>query len=588
MIRVCKVDWVALVVLMTMGCNPPNVAPPPLQPMTTGEAFAGDKCTALRPPTEPNLMAWDPGSRANLAALRKQGVIAVHYEAHGCDVSLEVLSNCVAPGSYRYEPYWESDHKLSHNAGELHGNLPLGAASFESKLEGNRVLRTDYMLVGIAQIPIGTMYPPGSLRGSDCARATHVVSRIFLGGFAMAAGEARTLEASASLFATLGASTKASVEQFQPAGDPKSCERARDTQSEQPGCSVPLRLTLLPMAQGRGCLEPNECSTRCDSGDTLACVDLGNMAVSGNGMARNPQSAMSAFKKACDLGYQLGCGWLGQMYYFGDGVPVNFPLAASLSAQACAGGNWPSCTIMGNIYERGLGLPVDLQRALNYFVTACDGNDKDACTHVQPLLARACESKDANACVSLGKMYFQGQGIPQDQALGVAQFQRACELRSSAACVEVATMYRKGLGVPKDPQKAIALYKSICDDGEAMGCSALGMMYMSGDVVRKDVGQALTLFERGCTLGDANGCACLGGLYEDGVGVEADVKHALDLYQGACDQGSGIGCAGLGGLYEEGTGVKQDTARAMSLYQRACSAGFDDACPAAARLANGQ
>ena len=114
-----------------LGCSPPNVAGPPLEMPTTAKAFGSPQCSAVRPPTEPDLMAWDPAQRGALNAIRSQGVAVVRYEAHGCDVNLEVLDNCIAPGKYEFVPYWESDSKTAKNAGELYSSLPIGAAGFK-------------------------------------------------------------------------------------------------------------------------------------------------------------------------------------------------------------------------------------------------------------------------------------------------------------------------------------------------------------------------------------------------------------------------------------------------------------------------
>src|SRR5258706_4256650 len=102
------------------SCTPPvNPAGPLLKPMETGEAFEGVQCSAVRPQTEPDLMAWDPGSRANLNRLRHRGVVAVRYEAKGCNVELELLSNCIGPtGKYEFAPYSANEKQVAHNASE--------------------------------------------------------------------------------------------------------------------------------------------------------------------------------------------------------------------------------------------------------------------------------------------------------------------------------------------------------------------------------------------------------------------------------------------------------------------------------------
>ncbi len=201
----------------------------------------------LRQLHAPDLMAWDPGSRLNLKGLANQGVVAVRYEATGCDVRLEVLSNCIGEGKYEYEPYAANQGKLVRNAQELFTELPLGAAALSGKLKNGRALRTDYMLVGMRQLKAGTSFDRSQLKGA-CAKATHVVNRLYVGGFAMMAGETQSLEAAASVFG-VGAGGKQTVagEVVNNEGVAEACAEAQKSAKESAQCGVPLRLGLVAL-----------------------------------------------------------------------------------------------------------------------------------------------------------------------------------------------------------------------------------------------------------------------------------------------------------------------------------------------------
>ncbi len=204
---------------------------------------------AMRLPTEPDLFGWDPGSRGNLYRLHREGVVAVRYEVTLGKTQLELLSNCIGTAEkYHFTAYAETKKKIAHNANELFAELPVGAATLSGKLTGSRVLRTDYMLLGIASIPPGTTYYRNNLRGPDCARATHVVTSIHFGGFAMAAGDARKLEAVASVFsAGAGIAMSGDVEEIDRAGIVEECEKAQKTAVRSQQCDVPLRIQLMPL-----------------------------------------------------------------------------------------------------------------------------------------------------------------------------------------------------------------------------------------------------------------------------------------------------------------------------------------------------
>lgn len=205
----------------------------------------------MRPQTEPDLMAWDPASRLKLNALRKDGVVAVRYQAKGCNVELEVLP-CVAggPTSYRFEPYSANEHKVAHNASELFAQLPVGAARLAGSIKGNRSLRTDYMLAGQYGLLTGASFKVSDLRGprNVCERATHVVSAVYVGAFAMAAGESRAIESSVGLLGVgAGARGSADVESLGEEGNAEACRASQAEAKENTRCAVPLRIGLLAL-----------------------------------------------------------------------------------------------------------------------------------------------------------------------------------------------------------------------------------------------------------------------------------------------------------------------------------------------------
>lgn len=247
---------VAGVVVLLLACGDKGKDPAvPTTGPTTGEAFGGVQCSSVRPQTEPDLMAWDAGSRATLKSIKAQGVVVVRYEAKGCDVSLHVLPNCKAKGKYVFEPYSAKETKLARSANELFAELPVGAAKLSGKLRGTRAIRTDYMMAGVESVEIGTTFKREELVG-DCGDATHVVSKIYVGGFGLAAGESKDLEGGASVFAIPGvgaigggAKHESAVEHLQHEGVAEACEEAQKKGLASGQCSVPLRVALMSLGE---------------------------------------------------------------------------------------------------------------------------------------------------------------------------------------------------------------------------------------------------------------------------------------------------------------------------------------------------
>lgn len=545
-------------------------------------SLSPEKCSAVRPQAEPDLMAWAPAERAALAAVREQGIALVHYEGSGCDLHLEVLSNCRAAGRYEFVPYWESEKKIAHDTNQLFAKLPIGAFSIAGKVKNDQAVRADYMLAGIAQIPIGVQFDAGQLVG-DCSRATHVVTKMYLGGFALDAGNSDEIEASASIFAEAGGSTKHSFEHLQRAGDAQSCETSHVQRREDANCSVPLRISLVPLAEARGCLDPDECEQRCAKGDTNSCVTAGLMYGTGQIVKRDPQRAATLYRTACDRGNIFGCGDLGILYLGGDGVPLDIMQAQALLGRACDSGVPWACGHAAQTYESS-----NPSFAMASYMRGCGGGDEPSCQRAVVLQRAACDRNEAQSCFELANMLHAGQGAARDDQTARSLVEKACERGLKAACIEAGSYYLLGEGGPRDVARAITIYREGCDSGEPRGCYTLGIALYEGTGVAQNLGQAATLFEKGCDAGHGDSCAALGAMNEDGKSMPVNLDEAASLYTSACDLGSAGGCSALGSLYETGKGVPKDAQRALTFYQRACQEGEETACRARDRMTMGR
>lgn len=260
----------------------------PAQPPMPGikDPFAGANCSLVKPPLEPELMAWDAGQRAQLDKLRRQGVVAVRYEAKGCDVSLELLPGCVGPkNKYVYSPMGSSDTRVARNVDELLEKLPVGASTISSSLRRNESIRADFKLVGAAALPVGSTINEYDLVGSACKAATHVVSAVYVGGFGIAEEPN-------------GATTNAfsgGIDAIMREGYPAICERALAEGVPLDGCSAPLRVALIPL---NGAAPPPTCPESWTFNGTKcvkeASAEAGDAGSDGGG----PSEAVVAFDQA--------------------------------------------------------------------------------------------------------------------------------------------------------------------------------------------------------------------------------------------------------------------------------------------------
>ena len=238
--------FASLVALVACGSRSSTGPGTPVYP-TAQDPFAGANCSLVKPPVEPELMAWDPSLRAQLDKLRRQHVVAVRYEAKGCDVSLELLADCIGPkNKYVYSPMASASTRVARNVDELLAQLPLGASSISTSLRVNESIRADFRLVGAVALPPGSTVTEYDLVGSTCKGATHVISAVYIGGFGIAhepgAGETNAFTGGAVAIAR--------------EGYPAICERAATEGIPLDGCSAPLRVALTPL---NGAVPPPTC-----------------------------------------------------------------------------------------------------------------------------------------------------------------------------------------------------------------------------------------------------------------------------------------------------------------------------------------
>lgn len=208
-------------------------------------------CKAARPPTDPDLLGWDPGSRGDLVAASQQGIVVVRYERVGCDMVLKVLSGCTAnAATYKYTAYAETRTTVAEDEASLYASFPLMATKLSAQVKAGNVIRADYQLAGIQTLPAGTKVTREGLEG-DCSDATHIVRTIHRGAFAMAAMNSQMVAAEGSL---IGGELGSKVHTIDKAGDARRCL----TEADQPvaGCDVPLRVQLMPLPAAEGSAQP--------------------------------------------------------------------------------------------------------------------------------------------------------------------------------------------------------------------------------------------------------------------------------------------------------------------------------------------
>ncbi|MFZ5439274.1 MAG: SEL1-like repeat protein [Myxococcota bacterium] len=165
------------------------------------------------------------------------------------------------------------------------------------------------------------------------------------------------------------------------AKDTKAALKAMERACELGRCfelgSAQFNGTLGPknLAQARATFEKG-----CASDDVNACNSAGWMFYEKIGLPRDPGKAATLFSKACDLGNQLACSNLAEALVKGEGVIQNKERAVALWETASK--TEPSAlAAVGDWLDQGWGgTPRDPKRALEYYERACERGWAKGCT----------------------------------------------------------------------------------------------------------------------------------------------------------------------------------------------------------------
>jgi len=202
----------------------------------------GAKCRVAASQSTPLVTEWPASEKANLEVLLRNGTVAVAYS--GC--SMRLLPECHVKGEYHWQRTTPATDSVEINdADELFAKLPLGATSLEGELKRSGKLSVKTTVsgqlrlenAGIADVP----------REGACAQATHIVTGLSLGAFALTAGGARNTKVGASV--TLGEASlknEKSADLLRSAGDFDSCSQSTND-SPHVNCASPIQAFLAPL-----------------------------------------------------------------------------------------------------------------------------------------------------------------------------------------------------------------------------------------------------------------------------------------------------------------------------------------------------
>ncbi|NUP11171.1 MAG: sel1 repeat family protein [Polyangiaceae bacterium] len=552
--------------LVGTGCGPSVASNLRDDPQGVNDAM-GSTCGEVPAPWVIDL----PDAEANQLEREMKGgkLVLVNYNCQkmtivrGCDVAL---------GTYDYGGLeYEAKHREmldSDEAGLALSGGPAFAAKMKAEFDRGSVFRLDYAAAGRLSTTTEVV-TRDMLKGEKarCAKATHFVAAMDFGAYVLTSGAAANIGAAAEVFGQgAHAASKSEVKNESQGGQPDSCKKATENDSDAPaGCKVPLLVQLYPIEASsapsapprrpppgayfpscppgkvideHGSCRPkssaksylcrpgdlNDCRAQCSAGHPMSCANLGLILEKGEGAKKDMKGAESAYQKACNAGVPQGCTGLGYVWSKSDDSSLKAK-STDLLEKGCAKGDGRACS--------GLGQQARIRRdydgALNGFVRGCKKQYARACFYAGNILAKqnkwegdqelffrkACAGGDARGCLAMGSFLQNGPERAEGQKYvndGVKQLTAECNKGKGESCEVLGDFYNGKYG-KMSPQgdKAVGFYQSACDAGQEDACFDAGLILESGSGgARSNPSKAKELFAKACDKGHDAACSKVG------------------------------------------------------------------------------
>lgn len=512
----------------------------------------GPKCGATPQYAEPLVVDWDTGARTDLEVAMKGGLVVVAYDCK----TVRILNGCKLDGSYQFAGVSRKEQVVQMTSSdELAANLPLSAVKLSTEVKAGKSIDLAMVMVGKRSAPLYEATAE-DLAGA-CDGATHFVRAANLGAFAMATGTVGKAAAAAEVW-KIGASAKSESEKkaMNKDGSIDACNASTADAFDPPGeCQSAIRLELMPIRATRkakldkeaakderkvttaanpcptgyvlsegicttdqskphlcAATDESDCAAMCSKGHAASCQNLGALL-----LKKDKTGAMAAYEKACAADVGDACGTLGWEMYTGEDDPADVKVKAlGFLDKACKLGSPVGCENAGFVTEDGFS---DYPKAAAYF-------------------NRGCKFGNGFACFSVAQYYFDGDnGMPKDNARGLALLGRACDANNADECDDLALVYYEGKhGVAKNLALAAKVQERACKLDPTMFCGDAGKYFKE----LGDSGKAAVQWNRGCSVAkfDWESCRRLGVAYRNGEGVPKDEAKGTGLLKKACNDGA--------------------------------------------------
>jgi TPR repeat protein/uncharacterized caspase-like protein len=184
-------------------------------------------------------------------------------------------------------------------------------------------------------------------------------------------------------------------------------------------------------------------------------------------------------------------------------------------------------------------------------------------------LRKAADKNDPAAQNSLGWLYQNGRGVPKEGAEAARWYRKAADQGYAQAQLNLGILYLRGTGVPQNDAEAAKWYRKAAEQGSSFAAFNVATLYHLGRGVARDDGEAAKWYRKAAEEGLANAQCELGLIYQTGRGLPKDEAESVKWYRKAADQDYPAAQGSLGWMYEWGHGVPVDLTEAINWYRDA-------------------
>lgn len=213
---------------------------------------------------------------------------------------------------------------------------------------------------------------------------------------------------------------------------------------------------------------------------------------------------------------------------------------------------------LGRMYLNGDGVPESMDQASTWF-------------------GKAAENGHVRAQYIFGLLYWGGEGVAQSYSKAIEWFQKAADQGYADAQYDLGDAYLFGRGVIESPQKAAEWYLKAAEQGHVEAQFSLALMYDEGNGIRQSYSNALKWYREAAKQGNSKAQFHLGIMHLRGLGVSESNAQAMEWFLKAAEQGQSEAQYNLGVFYENGMGVEKDPSEAYRWYYISSKMGDRDA-----------